>query len=102
MGYPIYAENGGQDVLVFFDTSFNFIVRNKLVSNHSPILNFAIIPFFVEFGNSQIKQFMQGVFVWENASFSSKAFRQAARLAAPYTFFQRLCGFFCSPYLEYI
>ena len=74
MGYPIYAENGGQDwVLVFFNTGFDFIVRNKLVSNHSPILNFAIIPFFVEFGNSQIKQFMQGVFVWESTPFSDFA-----------------------------
>ena len=95
MGYPIYAENGGQDlVLVFFDTSFNFIVRNKLVSNHSPILNLAVIPFSIEFGNSQIKQFKQGDFVWENASFSSKAFSAGCKTCCSVYLFSAIVWIF--------
>ena len=33
-------------VLVFFNTCFDFVISKKLISEHCPILNLAAIPFF--------------------------------------------------------
>ena len=44
-------------VLVFLDTGFYFVVGNELVSDHSPVLNLAAVPFFVELGDSEIEHF---------------------------------------------
>ena len=41
-------------MLVFLDTGFYFVVGNELVSDHSPVLNLAAVPFFVELGDSEI------------------------------------------------
>ena len=52
-------------MLVFLNTGFNFVVGRKLISDHSPILHFTAIPFFVELGDSEIEQFKKCVFVWK-------------------------------------
>ena len=56
-------------VLVFLDTGFYFVVGNELVSDHSPVLNLAAVPFFVELGDSEIEHFKQCVFAWEGSFF---------------------------------
>ena len=42
-------------MLAFFNTGFNFIVYNELVSDYSPILILAAVPFFVELRDSEIE-----------------------------------------------
>jgi len=42
-------------VLVFLNTGFDFVIGNKLVSNHSPVLNLAAVPLFIELRNSKIE-----------------------------------------------
>jgi len=56
-------------VLVFFNTGFNFVVCRELISDHSPVLDLASVPFFVKLGNSEIEQFEQCIFVWESTFF---------------------------------
>lgn len=56
-------------MLVFLNTGFNFVVGCKLISDHSPILHLAAVPFFVEFGNPEIEQFKERVFVREGTFF---------------------------------
>lgn len=41
-------------MLVFLDTGFDFVVGRELIPDHNPVLNFAAVPFFVKFGNSDI------------------------------------------------
>ena len=63
------SKTASDQVLVFLDTGFDFVIGRKLISDHSPILDLAAIPFFAELGNSQIEQFQQGVFVWKRSFF---------------------------------
>ena len=42
-------------MLVFLNTGFDFVIGNKLVSNHSPVLNLAAVPLFIELRNSKIE-----------------------------------------------
>lgn len=60
------TETVSNQVLVFFNTGFNFVVCRKLISDHCPILYLASVPFFVKLGNSEIEQFEQCIFVWES------------------------------------
>ena len=60
---------GGVDVSM---TLF-YVVCNKLVSDHCPILNLAAVPFFVKFGDSEIEHFKKCVFVRKSSFFSNFA-----------------------------
>ena len=56
-------------MLVFLHTGFDFVVGCELISDHCPILHLAPVPFFVEFGNSEIEQFKERIFVREGTFF---------------------------------
>ena len=71
-------------MLVFFNTGFNFVVCRELISDHSPVLDLASVPFFVKLGNSEIEQFEQCIFVWKSTFFGDLA---KARIDA----FNRIC-----------
>ena len=73
-GYPLgWKKRRSNHVLVFLDTGFYFVVGNELVSDHSPVLNLAAVPFFVELGDSEIEHFKQCVFAWEGSFFGNLA-----------------------------
>lgn len=60
-------------MLVFLNTGFDFVIGNKLVSNHSPVLNLAAVPLFIELRNSKIEHFEQSAFVRKGSLFGDFA-----------------------------
>ena len=58
---------------VFLNRGFDFDIGNELVSDHSPILNLAAVPLFVELRDPNIEHFKQIIFTRKSSFFGDFA-----------------------------